>query len=183
MLTLDNLIIPQNRPAGANGSRDPENGRAPYRLTEGIIALSVADTWGDAKREWELESVFFTEPGDYGTCLCGHAIREHCVLTNRVNGNVAVVGNVCVMKFLGLDAEELFAAFRKIVKNPEAALSTKAIDYAYEHAWINDWERCFCLTTCRKSRPKLSPSQLKIRCEINAKIIGRLTEREGRDHA
>jgi len=155
---------------------------APYRLSKAILALSVADTWGQAKREWTLADVFVAD--EPGTCLCGHfPIREHCVLTNRVNGNLAVVGNVCVKRFLGIDSEELFAAFRRIIRNHEAALSERAIDYAYERGWIAEWERRFSLDTGRKHRGKLTAGQLTKRVEINAKIIGRLTEREGRGHA
>jgi len=142
------------------------------------MARSVATDWHDARREWDLSSIFFTGPDEPGTCLCGHfPIREHCVLANRVNGNLAVVGNVCVKRFLGIDSEELFAAFRRIIRNHEAALSERAIDYAYERGWIAEWERDFSLNTCRKHRGKLTARQLTKRVEINAKIIGRLTER------
>jgi hypothetical protein len=104
-------------------------------------------------------------------------------LTNRENGNVAIVGNVCVKKFLGMDSEELFAAFRKILKNPEAALSAKAIDHAHGLGWVNNWERGFCLNSCRRRRHKLSPNQLAKRVEINTKIAAHITRREGFDHA
>jgi hypothetical protein len=72
----------------------PHNG---YALVREILARSVADNWFDAKQEWRLWRILFSAPDDPGTCLCGHfPIREHCVLTNHLNGNEVVVGNVCV---------------------------------------------------------------------------------------
>lgn len=151
-----------------------------HTLAREIIALSVASEWRAAKKEWDLSSVFFSPPDDPGTCLCRHSpIREHCVLTNRENGNEVIVGNVCVKKFLDLDADELFAAFRKILKNPKAALSVKAIDHTHRKGWINDWEHAFCLDTYRKSGRKLSENQMAKRVEINTKINRYTMRREG----
>src|ERR1051326_1862766 len=89
------------------------------KLRKEILARSVPDDWFNAKREWELTRVFFSPPGHPGTCLCGHPIRENCVLTNRLSGIEVTVGNVCVNQFLGLDSEELFAAVRKIIRSEE----------------------------------------------------------------
>lgn len=162
-------------------SRMPHCGHA---LMREIQARSTAKDWRDARREWEISRVFFSEPDNPGRCLCGHfPIREHCVLRNRVNGNVVTVGNVCVKRFFDLNAEDLFAAFRKIMKNLEATMSAKAIDYAHGRDWINDWERDHCLSICGRSKRKLSPRQLAKRVEIHKKILVRLTEREGRHDA
>jgi hypothetical protein len=171
-------------------SRKPHSRHA---LVGEILARSSAREWHDAKREWKLSRIFISEPHDLGTCLCGHfPIREHCVLVNRETGAEVVVGNVCVKRFLELDFEELFAAFRKIMKSREAALSPKAIDHVHEKGWINEWERTFYLNTWRIPRARrspiqrrriLSPNQLETRVKINEKIVGRLTEREGRGHA
>ena len=60
-----------------------------------------------AKREWVLSDVFIS---DLGRCLCSYRITEHCVLTNKLNGNQVVVGNICVEQFIGLPSERLFAA-------------------------------------------------------------------------
>lgn len=163
----------------------PEVPHKGYALVREILARSVATTWPDAKQEWELSGVVFSAPDDPGTCLCGHfPIRERCVLTNRETGAEVVVGNVCVKKFLDhLGAEGLVADFRKIMRNHEAALGAKAIDYAYRQGWINDWERDFGLNTCRKRRRTPSPKERRKRAEINAKIIAGLTAREEARHA
>jgi hypothetical protein len=155
-------------------------GHARYQLAAEIIARSVGDTWDDAKREWDLAHVFISAPDEPGTCLCGHhPIREHCLLTNRENGNEAVVGNVCVTKFMGLSSEKLFAAFRRIAKNREAALNAEAVDYAHRTGWIDDWQRRFYLDTCRRSRRKLSQKQLAKRVEINRKVLARVAASRG----
>jgi hypothetical protein len=78
-----------------------------YELASKIIALRVADTWDQAKIEWSLFDVFKEVEPD--TCLCGHyPIIENCVLRNRENRNRAIVGNVCVKKFLGLPSDKIF---------------------------------------------------------------------------
>jgi hypothetical protein len=150
---------------GANG-----DDHAPYRLVEEIIARSIADAWQDAKREWVLDHVFFADPNERGTCLCGHfPIVEQCVLLNRKNGNEAVVGNVCVTRFMGIPAEKLFTALRRIIKNKAAPLNTEVVEYAYCHGWIDDWKRRFYLNTCRVR--KLSFNQRAKRVEINELIL------------
>jgi hypothetical protein len=146
---------------------------APYRLTEEIVALSVADTWREARREWSLSHVFFADADSPGTCLCGHPIIEHCVLHNHQNGKEAVVGNVCVTQFMGIRTDRLFGAFRRVMENAEAALTAEAVAYAYGRGWLTDWERAFCRDTCRRRR--LSPRQMTKRVEINRLMLSRVT--------
>ena len=45
-----------------------------YKLAEQIIQLSVANTWDEAKLEWQLEEIYRQEEPD--TCLCGHSPRD-----------------------------------------------------------------------------------------------------------
>ena len=72
-----------------------------YRLATQIINLSESNLWSQAKLEWELDSIFITDHDSAGTCLCGHfPILEHCIIRNRVNGRDAVVGNVCIGRYL-----------------------------------------------------------------------------------
>src|SRR5262245_49233660 len=89
--------------------------KPPRRLVEEIIALSIADTWGEARGEWTLSDVYFTDTP--GRCLCGHPITEHCLLVNHLNGNEAVVGNHCVKRFLDIPSEPIFAGLRRIAHN------------------------------------------------------------------
>ena len=75
-----------------------------FKLIEEIIALSEASNWDEAKREWALLHVYRED--DPLTCLCGHfPINEICVIGNMKNGREAIVGNVCVKKFMGLPSD------------------------------------------------------------------------------
>jgi hypothetical protein len=149
---------------------DGEGEHASYRLVERIIALSVAGAWHQAKQEWEIARIFFADSDAPGTCLCGHSpIIEHCVLRNRLNGKIAVVGNVCVTKFLGLFSEKLFSALRRVARNPEAALNAETIHHAYARGWITPWEKSFYLDTWEKRR--LSARQRAKRVEINCRVL------------
>ncbi len=65
-----------------------------YQLIQRIVELSDSDSWREAKQEWCLVDVYRTQ--SLGECLCGHPIKEHCVLQNHENGNEAIVGSVCV---------------------------------------------------------------------------------------
>jgi hypothetical protein len=173
--------IPKNTAAIYPSKTSADGSDAPYRLVKAIISRSVADTWHEAKREWKLVHIFFTDVP--GNCLCGHPINEHCVLYNRENGNEVIVGNVCVTKFLGLASEDFFAALRRIKKNPKAALNAQAIEYAHSKGWLTKWERDFCLNTCGKRQGNLSPKQLEMRMQINALVLYRVSAQEGRDDA
>jgi len=141
---------------------------AHFELASKIIALSVADNWDEAKLEWSLVDVFKEDEPD--TCLCGHfPIIENCVIENRLNGAKAIVGNVCVKKFLGLPSDEIFTAINRIAKDNERALNAAAINHAHTKGWINDWERKFYFDTMRKRT--LTDKQLRKRIQINEKVL------------
>ena len=104
-------------------------------LAKEITALSASDRWPEARLEWDLLSVYQEEEPQ--TCLCGHTpIIEICVIRNRNNGNEAVVGNVCVNKFLGLNSEKIFAGLRRVGKDDSKALNEAATLYAFDKGWI-----------------------------------------------
>ena len=142
-----------------------------FQLTCEIIARSDASTWDEAKLEWDLHAIYHQNEPD--TCLCGHfPILEICVLRNRQNGNVAIVGNVCVKKFMGLPSDLVFQAVRRVSKDVSRALNAEAIEHAYTRGWINDWERRFYFDTMRKRA--LSHNQASKRQEINRKVMDRI---------
>jgi hypothetical protein len=138
-----------------------------YRLTQEIIAQSQATTWDRVRIEWVLESVFYEDEPD--RCLCGHfPINEICILRNRINGNMVMVGNVCVKKFMGLPSDKIFQAVKRVRKDSEKSLNSEAITYALSKSWINKWEHDFYLDIFRrrnltgKQRVKKKPSEQKI---------------------
>lgn len=143
-----------------------------FKLFKEITALSVARTWEEAKLEWDLKHVYREDVPQ--TCLCGHTpIIEICVLQNRLNGNFADVGNVCVTKFLGLASDLIFSGLKRISKDGNKALNEAAINYAFEQGWINEWEKTFCFNTMRKR--KLSIKQAAKRAEINQLVLAKTT--------
>ena len=142
-----------------------------YKLIEEIISRSDAKTWDEAKLEWYLEEVYREDEPD--TCLCDHyPINEICILRNVHNGNRAMVGNVCVKKFLGLPSDRIFQAIRRVRADEQKALNAEAIDHAHIHGWITDWEREFYFDTMRKQ--SLSEKQMKKRLQVNRKILQRV---------
>lgn len=142
--------------------------RHEYKLTTEIVALSVAKTWDAAKLEWTLEDIFYEDEPD--TCLCSHfPINELCYLRNKENGNVALVGNICVTKFLSLPSGKIFDAFHRISKDLTKALNAESIEHAFRKKWINVWERTFYLNTWRKR--VLTELQASKRKQINSKVL------------
>lgn len=145
-----------------------------YQLSREIIARSNATTWDEAKLEWDLAAIYHQDEPE--TCLCGHfPIIEICVLHNRLNGNRAIVGNVCVKKFMGLPSERIFQAVRRIRKDPSRPLNAEAIEHAFQRGWINGWERRFYFDTMRRRNP--SQKQLNKRLQINENVLKNVTRK------
>jgi len=142
-----------------------------YKLTTEIIRLSSATNWAAAKSEWSLLEVYESVEPD--TCLCGHfPIIEICVIANKRNGNKAIVGNVCVNKFLGLPSDNIFRSVKRVAKDNTKSLSVEAINHAHAKNWINDWERGFSLDT--RGKRNMSEKQTQKRMQINKKVMFRM---------
>ncbi len=142
-----------------------------YKLSREIIALSVANTWDRARPEWQIEDIYIQEEPD--TCLCGHfPINELCVLRNIQNRATAVVGNVCVKKFLGLRSDKMFDAVKRVASDETRALNVEAVEHAHGKGWINDWEQSFYLDTWRLRN--LSTNRMEKRVQINRKVLARV---------
>lgn len=119
-------------------SRDNE-----VKLRGAIISLSVSKVWETARCEWKLEEIQITEEPE--TCLCGHTpINELCFLRNKLNHMKAMVGNVCVHKFMGIPSHLIFEGIKRIMVDINAALNSEATVYAYERGWLTEWEYTFC---------------------------------------
>lgn len=139
-----------------------------FKLSAEIVSLSVAKTWDQAKLEWELEDIYHEDVPD--TCLCGRfPINELCYLRNTRNGNRALVGNVCVKKFLGLPSAKIFDAIKRITKDTSKALNAETIDHAFKKQWITKWEHDFYFDTWRKR--SLSDKQSAKRAQINERVL------------
>ena len=146
-----------------------------WKLREEIIAMSQADNFEEAKKEWILERVY----KGLGVCLCGHSpILNLCVLRNTKNNEKTIVGSSCVQKFIGIKTEHLFKSYELIVKNPEAYLDLLFIEYLFKHDVINEWEYEFLKSTFRKKFEWLSEKQKDKRLQINRKIIAYMELKE-----
>ena len=142
-----------------------------YKLGREIIALSEADRWDRARLEWWIEEIYIQREPE--TCLCGHfPINELCVLRNEKNGHSAIVGNVCVKKFMKLSSDKMFAAIKRVTDDETNAFNVELIEHAFTKGWINQWERGFYLDTWRKR--KLSDRQMAKRLQFNRKILAQV---------
>lgn len=138
------------------------------KLSEGILALSEALTWEEAKHEWKLSSVY--QAGSPSTCLCGHnPIIEICVLKNDKTAQFAEVGNRCVKRFLGLRSDLIFAGIKRVKDNTQKSLNEEATEFFYEQKVINEWEYEFQMNTLNKR--KLTLRQIDARLKINKKVV------------
>lgn len=89
-------------------------------LKNHIIPLSVALNFDEAKIEWTLDHIVITN--NFGKCPCTKDIKEHCYIRNMKNGKKTHVGNVCVRRFMDINANKLFAGMKRIQKNGDAAI-------------------------------------------------------------
>lgn len=143
-------------------------GNNSFRLRQKIIALSNSVTWEDAKHEWVLREVY--EEDEPYTCLCGHyPIKEICIIRNRYNGKEAIVGNVCIKKFLGLPSDLIFSAIKRISKDNSKSLNTESIEYMNKRGWLTAWEYDFYRDI--KNRRSLNDNQIEKKIEINQKLL------------
>lgn len=138
------------------------------QLKAHILPLSNAATWEIAVKEWSLTGIH--EADEPETCPCGHfPILEVCSIHNRVTGHSTEVGNICVKRFLGLRSDLVFAAIKRIRKDPDKSLNAEAIAFFRERGVLNEWEYNFCENTIRLRR--LTVAQLSKRQDINRKVL------------
>ena len=148
-----------------------------YCLIQAITAKSVAQSWDEAKREWDLMEIYFCEEGFAETCICGHyPIKECCVLDNKLNRNTVIVGNVCVKRFIGINTPLIFDAVKRVAADRGKALNYEALEYMYKKGWVNEWEFKFYQDTWRKR--VLTSKQLTTRKNINTKVLVKIFVKE-----
>lgn len=147
------------------------------RLKTVILALSSADEWQAAKREWQLVGISQVESGEPDEeCLCGHRhIRELCEIKNRTTGATSIVGNQCVRRFLGLETEALFRGIRRIRRDDLKSMGPDLAVWLFERRVLSQWEYDFQNDTGRKR--SLSEKQQAIRQRINQKALTAIRRR------
>ena len=100
-------------------------------------------------------------------CICGHAIKENCIVSNGKHSRV--VGNCCVKKFLELPSDPIFRSIAKVKKDITESIHAELAYIANKKGWITDWELSFVCDTWRKR--VLTGRQLDCRVKINNKIL------------
>lgn len=136
-------------------------------LTTEILKMSQSQNWNEAIKEWKLESISYS---DHPTsCLCGHKpIKNLCYLRNNVNNNTALVGSICVNKFMGQNTEKIFTSLANMKDDYSNGISIELADYARMKDYINDWEHSFIVDT--RLKRSLSGRQEYHRMRINKHI-------------
>ena len=142
------------------------------RLIAEILARSTSPQWPEARKEWVLSEIYREK--EPLTCLCGFSpIQDICILRNRINGNLALLGKLCADRFSSFEASGIFSGLQSISCEPARPLNKAATLFAHARRWITDWERDFLFDTARRRR--LSLRQLSKREEINRRILARTT--------
>lgn len=137
------------------------------RLKDAILPLSSAADFESARQEWRLIGVAMHD--EFTRCPCGQPIKERCMVKNDKTGKTAVVGNVCVGRFMGIETGALFAGLKRIQDNNEANANMDVINHALQLGYIYEKEHAFLLQTMRKR--KLSDKQLGWKRKINLRIL------------
>lgn len=139
------------------------------RFKSKLLACSVSQNFHLAKLEWRHVETYFPEDGEFGTCICGHLIIEHCVIRNIHNGISLIVGNCCVKKILNINVSKNFPAIRRVQKDITKPLNLSCLREALINKTINNTEYIFYSETWRKRT--LSSKQIKWRIAINERIL------------
>lgn len=146
------------------------NGRV---LADTLLALSDADDWSDAASEWRTDRAY-TVPPDHPMrrCACGHSpIRNVFVLKNRVTGERAEVGCVCVRKFLpGAAPVDPFAVLERVRQNCQAAIRPEEVDTLVQLGWVLPKDAGFVRNTGKRQFGRLSPGQQQWRLDVNRRL-------------
>jgi len=110
---------------------------------------------------------------EFGECPCGHVIKEHCYLKNKENGETTHVGNVCVKRFMEIDATNLFAGLKRIEKKDTAKPNAALIEYAEERGYLYGNNEYEFLQNIKRKRD-LSEKQEHWLTKINRRIVNEI---------
>lgn len=142
-----------------------------YNLTQRILQESVHNSYWLCKEEWFLHSVWFDEAGS--TCVCGKTgIKKICILQNKFNKKMLLVGSCCTEKVLGIPTDNLLKRLKMISKDLTQALKKlNHVTMFFRKGVISCSDYDFYINTHKKRPDSLSTRQLTWRVAINKKII------------
>lgn len=146
------------------------------KLKAHILKRSLATNFDDARLEWALDYILVTQ--NFGKCPCGKEIKEHCYLRNEKTKKETWVGNVCVRKFMDIDAGKLFSGLKRIQKNHSAKPNDGLTEYAWNRGYLYGENEYDFLRSITSHRRKLSERQLHWLQKINRRIVETIVVRE-----
>lgn len=136
-----------------------------------IVSLSESDSFQQAKEEWTLFNVEFSEQEGGSVCPCGQTgIRELCYIRNTENKKEIFVGNVCVNKFMDINTGNFFDGIKRLRKNPESNPNQDVIDFAWKFGYLYGENEYNFLCDIKRKR-KLTPDQESWRAKANRRIL------------
>lgn len=139
-------------------------------LMNEIVSCSNSDIFSVAAGEWDwIDSYLIPFDEDLDFCLCGHEIRECCIIRNRYTGYERVVGNCCVNKFMKTESDLVFQCVNRLRSDITKSLNLATIEYAYRKCAISGWEYKFCYNIMKKRKP--SYKVLKVKIRINKQVL------------
>lgn len=137
---------------------------------EKIIEMSEANTFDEAKKEWELDHIEYHRA--WNKCICDHDIKELCFIRNILNNNKTIVGNVCIYTFMDMDVRSIFSSLKKIISEIASRPNDALIEYAYNKKWIYENEEEFL--SSMKHKKKYSYKQSLWIMKINERILKKI---------
>jgi hypothetical protein len=145
-------------------------------LKQELLKFSAAKVWEDAKLEWICDDVYWQE--HFTHCLCGHGIKERCILLNETTDAKVIVGNCCVKQFMAhlltdMPTDAMMASIKRVKRSPDKALHKKVVNIARRQEVITAWAEQWYLKTARKR--ELTEKEYGYRRRLNRKILSRKT--------
>lgn len=108
-------------------------------LRKQLLDLSDTQDWETARGQWKFYDCCWDDTK--GKCLCGHVIKERCVLKNERTSRLVIVGNCCVKHFLGdlpntIATDACFASIKRVKKDIRKTLHRDIVRLAEQRCVI-----------------------------------------------
>lgn len=141
------------------------------KLKAHILKSENKSDFNEARKEWMLDYIVVTEVS--GSCPCGQKIKEHCHLKNKLNQKTTFVGNVCVHRFIEIDARPIFRGLKAVQKSNIAKPNVALIEYANGRGFLYGENEFDFLQNIKRKR-SLSEAQESWLTKINRRIVGEI---------
>lgn len=93
------------------------------------------------------------------------------MIKNKFNGNTTYVGNICVKRFMEIDARKLFAGLKKLQKNAQAKPNLDLIEYAMQQGYLYDEGEYAFIRKIMKKSVYLKDNKVGFRKSIVASLM------------